>query len=65
MEDVFTIHDLKALCNKCATVCIENGDQVFTWFESIGEKYSDLPGVRKFHDFLVVKGHDGTVVINV
>ena len=30
VEDVFTIHDPKALCGKCATVCIESGDQVFT-----------------------------------
>ena len=32
---------------------------------SLGEKYTDLPGVRKYHDFLVVKAHDGTVVMKV
>jgi hypothetical protein len=35
------------------------------WRNTLGEKYSDLPGVRKYHDFLVVKAHDGTVVMKV
>ena len=29
---------------------------------TFGEKYSDLPGIRKFHDFVIVKSHDGNVV---
>ena len=56
-EDVFTIDELKALCDQSATTFIEDGQQVLTWRESLGEKYSDLPGVRKLHDFLVVKAH--------
>ena len=59
-EDVFTIDELKALCDQSATTFIED---VLTWRESLGEKYLDLPGVRKLHDFLVVKAHDGNVVI--
>ena len=55
-EDVFTIDELKALCDQSATTFIED---VLTWRESLGEKYSDLPGVRKLH---VVKAHDGNVV---
>ena len=63
--DVFNIADLKALCNRCATTYIEEGDRVFKWRECLGEKYSDLPGIRKIHDFLVVKSHDGSVVMKV
>ena len=54
-EDVFAIHELKTLCDPSATTFIEDGQQVLTWRDSLGSKYSDLPGVRKLHDFLVVK----------
>ena len=54
-EDVFTINDLKSICDKCSTCFIETGETVLTWRNSLGEKYSDLPGVRKYHDFLIVK----------
>ena len=64
-RDVFTIHELKTLCDRSATTFIEDGQQVLTWSDSLGSKYSDLPGVRKLHDFLVVKAHDGKVVMKV
>ena len=54
-EDVFTINDLKSICDKCSTCFIETGETVLTWWNSLGEKYSDLPGVRKYHNFLIVK----------
>ena len=41
------------------------GERVLTWRNTLGEKYTDLPGVRKYHSFLVVKAHDGTVVMKV
>jgi hypothetical protein len=63
--DVFTIDDLKTLCDRSASTHVEKGDQVFTWRECLGEKYSDLPGIRKFHDFLIVKTHDGNVLMKV
>lgn len=62
-EDVFTIGDLKSICDKSATCHIETGEKVLTWRKTLGEKYLDLPGVRKYHDFL--KAHDGTVVMKV
>ena len=49
-ENVFTISDLKS-CH------IEMGEQILAWRNTLGEKYSDLPGVWKYHDFLVVKAH--------
>ena len=65
VQDVFNIEDLKAICDKSATTYIEQRDRVHTWRDSVGKKYSDLPGVRKLHDFLVVKAHDGRVVMKV
>ena len=64
-EDVFTISDLKSICDKCATCTVETGENVLTWRNTLGEKYSDLPGVRKYHDFLIVKAHDRRVVMKV
>lgn len=56
-EDVFTIHELKAICDQSATTFIEDGQQVLTWRDSLGDKYSDLPGVCQLHNLLVVKAH--------
>ena len=44
---------------------IVDGEDVYTWRNSLGIKYSDLPGLRRYHDFLVVKTHDGQVVMKV
>ena len=51
-EDVFTITELKQICDQCATTYIETGDTVFTWRETMGQKYTDLPGVHKYHTLL-------------
>ena len=64
-EDVFIIGDLKSICDRSSTCHIETGEQILTWRNTLGEKYSDLPGVRRYHDFLVVKAHDGSVVMKV
>lgn len=65
VADVFTINELQELCAKTATTVVENGDSILTWRETLSEKYSDLPGVRKFHDFLFIKCHSGEVVMKV
>ena len=64
---MFTIDELKVLCERCSTCHIESGDAILTWRDSLMDRYSDLPGVRKYHDFLVVRsqGHAGSVVMKV
>ena len=52
-------------CDQSATTFIEDGQHVLTWRDSLGDKYSDLPGVCKLHDFLVVRAHNGNVVMKV
>ena len=49
----------QAICDQCAT------EDVYTWRDALGIKYSDLSGVRRYHDFLVVKTNDGRVVMKV
>lgn len=63
--DVFTINDLNEICAQSATAHIQKGGDVFTWRNYLGQKYSDLPGVCKLHDFLVVKTNIGEVVMKV
>ena len=50
-SDVFTIEELKSLCQSYATCFIEDGTKIFTWRDVLRDKNSNLPGVRKFHDF--------------
>ena len=65
-EDTFNIDDLKRLCNLGATNShIVKGGDIFQWRELLGDKYTNLPGVRKLHDFLIVRTHDGEVVMKV
>ena len=63
--DVFSIEDLKQICQQAAASFIIEGDGVHTWREHLGAKYSALPGVRKLHDFLIVRTHDDRVVMKV
>ena len=62
-SDVFTIDELKSLCQPYATCFIEDGTIIFTWRDVLGEKYSSLPGVRNLHDFLIVRPNPGKTVI--
>ena len=59
-----TISNL-TICNKSATCYIEMEQRVLAWRNTLGKEYPDLPGVRKYHEFLVVKAHDGMVVLKV
>ena len=65
VADVFNIDELKSLCAPSATTLIETGENVLTWRDTLGVKYSDLPGVRKLHDFLFIRAHTGQVVMKV
>ena len=63
--DVFAVDGLQGSCAQSAETIIETGEKVLVWRDILGGKYSDLPGVRKLHDFLMVKAHDGQVIIKV
>lgn len=67
VADTFTIGELQTLCasSSSAETFIETGDKVLTWRDTLGQKYSDLPGVRKTHDFLFVHSHTGQIVMKI
>ena len=56
---------MQALFASYATTSIEDGTNILTWLQTLGDKYSDLPGVRNLHDFLFVKAQDSKVVLKV
>ena len=64
-QDVFIGDKLKAVCDLHAFTRIEDGTKVLQWRESMGKKYSDLPGTRKYHDFMIVRTHEDKVVMKV
>ena len=40
--------------------------KIFTWWDALGVKYSNIPGVRKLHDFPILRpGPDETVIMKV
>ena len=65
VADTFTIDELQALCATTAETCIEEGENILAWRDSLLQKYSELAGVRKYHDFLFVRSHAGSVVMKV
>ena len=46
-------------------VMIDNGGSVRTWREKMGEKYSNLPGIRDLHDFLTIAVPPNKTVMKV
>ena len=54
-SDIFTIEELQMLCQMYAECYIEDGTNVGAWRDILGHKYSNLPGVRSFHDFLILR----------
>ena len=65
-SDIFTIEELLNLCQKYATTFIEDGTNVCAWRDILGTKYSNLPGVRSFHDFLILRPNpDQDVIMKV
>ena len=64
-SDVFTIDELKDICALHAHTTIEDGAAVMQWRKTLCIKYSDLPGTRKYHDYLIARSYDQSIVMKV
>ena len=53
-SDLFNISELKPVCEWHAFTHLEDGSGVFHWRELLHSKYTELPGIRFYHDFLTV-----------
>ena len=51
-SDVFNVDELNVVCSQHAVACIKDGNEIFQWRTTLEAKYGDLPGVRKYLDFL-------------
>ena len=63
--DVFRVEELLEICQRFSTACIEDGSHIFDWRSIMDKKYSNLPGVRKMHDFMIVRGVNSEVVMKL
>ena len=63
--DVFIVEELLGLSQQFSTATIESGSNIFEWRDALMKKYSELPGVRKLHDFLIVHTGDNTVAMDM
>lgn len=64
-RDIFTVQELKEICDLHAHTTVENGVSILQWRETLRAKYSELPGTRKYHDFLIARSYDQSVVMKV
>lgn len=64
-EDMFTIAELQRICNLHANTTIDDSSCVLQWHEATSLKYSDLPGTRKYHNFLIACSVTSNIVMKV
>lgn len=63
--DVFNIGELKDVYAKHCSVSICTEAHVHPWRRFLDDNYTDLPGVRKLHRFLIVRGEGNAVIFRV
>ena len=54
-SDVFNCEGLAGVVKRHAKVTIHNGEIVKQWRERLAHKFTQLPGIRALHEFVIVK----------
>ena len=62
-SDIFNIDELCSLCQLYTNATVSDGSIVYPWRDYLKEKYTDLPGTRKYHGFLTTSDHRGKVTV--
>ena len=52
-SDVFNVDELVTVAGHFSTAVEDSGDNVFHWRQELDKKYTELHGIRKYHDFVV------------
>ena len=60
--DVFNIEELQNICQRFGATTIAEGADIGDWRSMLALKYSDLPGLRKMHDFLIIRNNDNVIM---
>ena len=64
-SDVFNINDLVSVAKNFSTAREETGENILHWRERLDGKYTELQGIRKYHDFVVNRNADGNAQVQV
>ena len=65
LDTVFNIDELVTVANNYSTAVNETGANIRHWRERLEEKYTELQGIRKFHDFVINRNTDGNAQLKV
>lgn len=64
-SDVFNIDELVAVAHNFSVAEIETGENILHWREKLEEKYTELRGIRQFHDFVINRNSGGNTQLHV
>lgn len=64
-SDVFNIEDLVSVASSFCTAMEEKGETILHWREKLDEKYTELHGIRQYHDFVVNRNAEGNAQLQV
>ena len=64
-SDVFNERELLAVMEQHASVVIDSGRIVRVWRDTVAAKYSNLPGIRGLHDFLVLRNSGTNAIMKI
>ena len=65
VSDIFNIVELKDVYAKHCSVSVCNETNIHPWRKYLGQCYTDLPGVRSLHKFLIARGEGDKVIFQV
>ena len=63
--DVFNIDELVAVANNYSAAVNETGENIRHWRKRLEKKYTELQGIRKFHDFVINRTTEGIAQLQV
>ena len=64
-SDVFNEKQLTTVVGCIATVVMDSGKIVRSWCEVVGEKYTNLPGIRDLHNFIALRNPGQNAIMKV
>ena len=64
-SDVFNIGEIVAIAEQYATATEEDGMRILKWRQELDKKYTELDGIRKYHDFVISQNGNGKVVLKL
>ena len=64
-SDVFNIEDLGSVASRFSTAVEETGETILHLRKKLKEKYTELHGIRQYHDFVVNRNAEGIAQLQV